>query len=403
MRIAFDASAMPARRAGAGVVMYHLGHALAAHAAEHPLLLIDRYGAFDDLSGHEGVTFHRAPAVGRALRFGWEQVRLPAVVRAWGADVLHGLHHALPLRRAAPAAVVTVHDVTFDLLPRRYTLARRWYMRLITRMGLLRTDRVIVPSGWVRDELVRRYRVPRERIHVVPLAAPPWMVRITDEAQLLRVHARYHLPERFLLSVGTLEPGKNRQTLFRAVVELRRRGLSLPLVVVGGRGWLEGDAPPDELGDAARYLGYVPNTDLPALYSLAEAFVFPSLLEGFGLPPLEALACGTPVVSSNRPAMTEVLGDAALYANPRNPGAWADALEKVLTDRALAERLGTAGPSHARRFSWERAAEQTLAVYWAALRGPSPPAPLPSSRERGALGSRELQRLPLVQTDRECE
>ena len=213
MRIAFDATAMPARRAGAGVYMYHLARALAEHAEEHPLLLFDRQGAFEDLAGRNGLCVRRVRATGRAQRFAWEQSVLPLRVRRWRADVLHGPHHALPLLPAAPAAVVTVHDITFDLLPRRYTRARRWYMRAITRLGLLRADRIIVPSSFVRDALSRRYGVPAERIHVVPEAAPPEMGRVADGDMLQRVRARYRLPARFLLSVGTLELGKNRETL----------------------------------------------------------------------------------------------------------------------------------------------------------------------------------------------
>jgi glycosyltransferase involved in cell wall biosynthesis len=365
MRIAFDATSMPAQRAGAGRLMYELGHALARHAGEHPLLLLDRHGAFRDVGGLPGVSAWRMRAGGRVLRFGWEQGVLPAVVRRWGADVLHGPHHALPLVPAARASVVTVHDLTFDLLPRRYTPARRWYMRAITRFGLLRADRVIVPSAWVRDALVTRYRVDAGRAHVVHEAPATGMARIEDAAQLQRVRETYDLPTRFLLSVGTREPGKNRAVLRETIALLRRRDLVLPLVVVGGYGWGEEDEQGDD-GDI-RSTGYVPDGDLAALYTLAEALVFPSWLEGFGLPPLEAMACGTPVISSDRPAMTEVLGDAALYADPRRPGEWAEQIERLVLDGARWEEMRRRGLERAARYSWERAARETLDVYRTAL------------------------------------
>lgn len=364
MRIAFDATAMPARRAGAGVYMYQLGRALAAQAGEHPLLLLDRHGAFDDLAGTPGVTVRRVEAAGRAQRFAWEQMRLPALVRRWGADLLHGPHHALPFLSAARAAVCTVHDLTFDLMPHRYTPARRWYMRAITRLGLLRADRVIVPSTWVRDALVRRYRVPADRVHIVPEAAAPEMARVTDRDRLRSVRDRYRLPDRFILSVGTLEPGKNREVLLLALDILRRRGVSRVLVIAGGRGW---GPSASRLPPSIVHLGYVPDADLPALYSLADVFVFPSWLEGFGLPPLEALACGTPTVASPRPAMPEVLGDAVLYADPRDPATWADAIERAATDSALREVLVARGLARAAGYSWRRAAAETIAVYAAAL------------------------------------
>lgn len=367
MRIVFDASSMPSRPAGAGRVMRELGRALAGFAVEQPILLLDRFGAFDDLAGLHGVSLGRVPEVGRILRFGWEQTALPLVARRWRANVLHGLHHSLPLLRVTAATVVTVHDVTFDVLPHRYTPVRRWYMRAITRLGLLRADRIIVPSSWVRSALIRHYGARAEHIHVVPLAPASGIGRIEDSTRIRTIRERYGLPDRYLLSVGTLEPGKNRETLVRALDLLQHRGRSQTLAVVGQRGWLENrDAtaqPPIDI----RYLGYVPEADLSALYTGAAALLFPSWLEGFGLPPLEALACGTPVISSNRPAMTEVLGDAVLYADPRDATAWANAVETLGDDSGLRDRLIARGMERAARFSWRRAAHETLAVYAAAL------------------------------------
>lgn len=378
MRIAFDATAMPRQRAGAGVYTYHLARSLAAHAEEHPLLLLDPHDAFADLSGYAGVSVRRLAAGGRAARIIGEQRRVPVEVRRWRSDVLHGPHHSLPLLPAASAAVVTIHDITFDLLPWRYSLARRWYMRVATRLGLLRADRVIVPSSFVREVLCRRYGVERGRVHVVYEAPPPGMRPVGDVAERSRVRDRYDLPPSFLLSVGTREPGKSRATLIRALALLRARGVSWPLVVVGQRGW---GAEADAEAEGVIATGYVPDADLPVLYSMARMMLFPSLLEGFGLPPLEAMACGTPVIASDRPAMPEVLGDAALYADPRHPAAWADAVARLAADPALAGALQERGLARAARYSWARAAEATLAVYAAALH---------DGRERGIGDERPL-------------
>src|SRR5581483_6456468 len=163
------------------------------------------------------------------------------------------------------------------------------------------------------------------------------------------------------------EPGKNRPAVLRALALLRRRGLPHGLVIAGQPGWGRGraDSLAHRLGieAAVSYAGYVDDADLPALYTLADAFVFPSWREGFGLPPLEALACGTPVVASDRPSMPEVLGAAALYAPPARPDLLADALERVLTDAHLRETLIHRGLERASTFSWERAARDTLALY----------------------------------------
>jgi glycosyltransferase involved in cell wall biosynthesis len=194
---------------------------------------------------------------------------------------------------------------------------------------------------------------------------------VEDRTALDAARRRLGLPDRFILSVGTLEPGKNRGALFHALALLRRRGLPHALVVAGQWGWRASgqDALAERLGvaDAVCHLGYVPDPDLPLLYNLADAFVFPSWREGFGLPPLEAMACGTPVVASDRPAMPEILGDAALYAAPDEPEAMADVLARVLRERALREDVRARGIAQAARYSWERAARETLAVYRTAL------------------------------------
>lgn len=368
MRIAVDATAMPARRAGAGVYTYHLTRALAEALPDGDALLVfDRHGAFADLACGTRVAVRAVALTGRVRRALWEQSALPLALRQARVDVFHSPHHTMPVARLGWRTVVTVHDVTFRLLPRRYTPARRLYMHAATALAARLADAVIVPTRAVAADFLRLYGGPPGRVFVVPEAAPPGMRPIKDRTLLDEARRRLRLPERFVLSVGTLEPGKNRATLLRAVVQLRRWGLPHALVIAGQRGW--GDTTPERLAavlgvsDRVRYLGYVAEADLPLLYNLAEAFVFPSWREGFGLPPLEAMACGTPVVASDRPAMPEVLGDAALYAPPEDARSIAAALTRVLTDAALREELRHRGLAQAARYSWARTARETLAVY----------------------------------------
>ncbi len=304
---------------------------------------------------------------GRAQRALWEQSGLPLALRRARVDVFHSPHHTMPVARLGWRTVVTVHDVTFRLLPRRYTAARRLYMHVATTLAERLADAVIVPTRSVAADFLRLYGSPQERVFVVPEAAPPTMRPIADRELLAEARRRLRLPERFVLSVGTLEPGKNRATLLRALAQLRRWGLPHALVIAGQRGW--GDTMPERLAaalgvsDRVCCLGYVADADLPLLYNLAEAFVFPSWREGFGLPPLEAMACGTPVVASDRPAMPEVLGEAALYTPPADVQAVAAALARVLTDATLREELRSRGLAQAARYSWARTARDTLAVY----------------------------------------
>ena len=367
MRIAIDTTAMPERRAGAGVYTYHLTRAIAEALPESDrLLILDRWGAFHDTAA-ANVQVEQVDLRERARRTVWEQTTLPQRLHRWSADVFHSPHHSLPAIALGWRSVVTVHDITFRLLPWRYTRARRWYMHVATLLAARRAAHIIVPSRSVQRDFARRYRTPRNRITVVHEAPPPSMRPVADHQLLAATRQRLGLPERFLLSVGTLEPGKNRDTLFQALASLRAQGHALDLVIAGQRGWLvdERDETLERLGltNAVHYTGYVPDTDLPLLYNLAEVFVFPSWREGFGLPPLEAMACGLPVVASDRPAMPEILGDAALYAPPDAPAQWAAQIALLARDKDHREHLRSAGLARAALYSWQRAARETLDVY----------------------------------------
>jgi glycosyltransferase involved in cell wall biosynthesis len=225
---------------------------------------------------------------------------------------------------------------------------------------------VIAVSETTRAELLARYRLPPARVAVVPEAAashfaPP------AAAVLGAVRERYGLTHPYVLFVGFLEPKKNLGTLLEAIARLRRRGAwgTTELVIAGAPGWGAAPAPRVQalgLERTVRFLGPVPDADLPALYAGALAFAFPSLWEGFGLPVLEAMAAGAPVVASNRGALPEITAGAALLAEPE-PEAFADALGQLVGDAAVRERLRAAGLARAADFSWERTARETLAIY----------------------------------------
>ena len=366
---------MPRRRAGAGVYTLHLTRALAAALGPADTLTIhDRWHAFDDLAASPRVRIRPVSLGGKGRRMAWEQSILPLALRRERATVFHSPHHSMPVIPGPWNTLVTLHDVTVRLLPWRYTAARRLYIHTATLLSARRADHFIVPSQSVADDFARLYGVAPSRITVVHEAPPLSMQVIEDRTLLNETRRRLHLPDRFILSVGTLEPGKNRGALLHGLASLRRSGLPQTLVVGGQRGWRESgrDDLAERLGveDAVQYLGYVADADLPLLYNLADAFVFPSWREGFGLPPLEAMACGTPVVASDMPAMPEILGDAALYASPRQPPALAAALERLLTDNALHGELRARGLEQASRYSWDRAAKETLSVYRAVGEGP---------------------------------
>jgi len=371
MRIAYDATAIPRLMAGAAVYTYELVRALAAVDRDNEYVIFARGDHFDDLPAtRPGLRVLKVRAASRPQRLLWEQAVLPRRLRQLRIDVLHSPHHTLPLVPCGCRRVVTFHDLTFFLLPERYPTTRRLYFQLMTRLSAQVADAAIVPSESVRGDVMRLLRLPPERVFAIPEAAGPAFCP-QDAAVIEAVRHRYGLEGPYVLSVGSLEPGKNRERLLQAFARLRTRGLEHTLVVAGQRAWrYEGEEPLARrlgLGDSVRFLGHVPQADLPALYGGASLFAFPSLYEGFGLPALEAMACGTPVVASNVSAVPEVVGEAALQVSPWDVGALAGAMERVLRDERLRDDLRERGLRRAAEFSWEKAARQTAKVYrWAA-------------------------------------
>jgi glycosyltransferase involved in cell wall biosynthesis len=261
-----------------------------------------------------------------------------------------------------------VHDLAFLRYPEILTAqSRRYYGQV--RDVVAEVERVIVDSHCTAADVRELLGVPAERVRVIHLAPTP-LGPPPPPAGVAAARARYGLEGPFLLYVGTLEPRKNLRTLLRAFAHLAGEQ-SACLALAGPRGWLD-EAIVAEAGRQAgrvRLLGPVPAADLIALYATATAFVFPSLYEGFGLPPLEAMAAGTPVVAARASCLPEVLGDAALFAPPEDEQALAEALRAVLQDADLRADLRERGLARAAQFSWERTAAETLAVYREVLGG----------------------------------
>ena len=308
----------------------------------------------------------RLPTARAPVRIAWEQALGPLAARRDRLDLIHGPVNVLPLLAPCPG-VVTVHDLAFLAYPETHGAARRRYLALLTALSARRAARVIAVSAFTRDELVRRLGTPAEKVSVVHNAVDP-RFRPLPAVDVARFRAERGLPARAVLAVGTLEPRKNLAGLLHAFARLAPElGEEVGLVVVGGRGWLYGEtlALVERLGLArrVRLAGHVPDAELPLWYNAAEVFVYPSLYEGFGLPPLEALACGTPTVTSAAASLPEVVGDAAILAAPADPDALAAALARVLADPALRATLRDRGLRRASGFTWARVAAATRAVY----------------------------------------
>lgn len=311
----------------------------------------------------------RFPTINPRVRIPWEQLLAPLLLRRSGADLFHGVHSVVPVSCPVPS-VVTVHDLAFIRFPQTFRAYNRIYLDVATRLSVRRAARILVVSEHTRREVIGLLGVAPERVVVTPNAVREHF-RPPDPAVLETFRARKGLPEHFVLYVGTLEPRKNLTTLLEAYAEVAQQQAA-PLLVGGGKGWLY-DAVFQRLEalglrERVRFVGYLDEAELPLWYAAATVFVFPSIYEGFGMPPLEAMACGTPVVASNTSSLPEVVGDAGLTVSPYDPAALAEAISRLLDDADLRQELRERGLRQARAFSWRVTAERTLAAYEAAAR-----------------------------------
>lgn len=296
----------------------------------------------------------------------WTSLRLTAhFLRSPAPEVMFYPAHSLPLRSPS-RNVVTIHDLAWELFPEHFTLKDRLRLASRTRSAVKRADHIIAVSAATRADLISLMQVPEERISVVHHGYDADHFRPQDRETIRRTRSRFELERPYVFAVGTLQSRKNHVTLVRALDVLVGRGLDMDLVISGAKGWLYDDifATVERLGlaDRVRFLGYVPYEDLPALYAGATAGALVSLYEGFGLPVLEALACGIPMLVSNVSSLPEIGGDAVLTCDPEDVDAVADALERLILDDSLRGGLVSRAPSWLARFSWERSARETLGI-----------------------------------------
>ncbi len=366
MRVAFDGTTLRPGRTGVGYYTEHLLHHIAAQGPQDEITVI---------SNRPVETTRPLPAHVRVITSGWRlprivwmQTQAPRLLKELQPDVVHFTNGIVPLASPVPV-VVTIHDMSLTLYPGYHPARRVLLNRPLVNLATRRADGIITVSESAKRDIVRSYGLLPERVHVVHEAAAPSFRPIHDLVELTRVRRRYGLSDRFILYVGTIEPRKNLPKLIEAFAQRRRRG-ELPhhqLVCAGPYGWLSRDidALVDRLGVSENVLftGYVPFEDLAALYNLAEMFVFPSIYEGFGLPVIEAMACGTPVITGRVAALDEVAGGAVEHVEALEPDAIGEALVRVARDRERRHDLARAGLQRAMAFSWARAARETCEVY----------------------------------------
>ena len=300
----------------------------------------------------------------------WQRARLPLPVEliTGQVDLFHATDFVLPPTLASTRTLLTVHDLSFVRVPEAASPPLKAYLDAVVPRSVARADHILADSAATKDDLIELYRTPADKITVLYSGVDQRFRRVSDRRALESTRSKYGLADvKYILSVGTVQPRKNYSRVIRSLAEVRAAGLDLHYAIAGGKGWLEDEMQRTiartGMGDFVHLLGYVDDEDLPALYSEAQMLLMPSLYEGFGLPVLEAMACGAAVITSNISSLPEVAGDAALLLDPTDTGALRDAIIVVETDLALREQMIQKGYRQAEAFTWRRSAVQLLQVY----------------------------------------
>lgn len=377
MRIGIDYTAAVRQGGGIGRYTRNLIRALAQLDTENQYVLFvaGGWGEGDGLGPWPASFQLRSiPLSDRWVHILWQRLRLPVPVQAiTGAlDLFHSPDFVLPPTGRTPA-ILTVHDLSFLRVPQFFVPGFREYLEKAVLRAVDRAACILADSESTRVDLMQLMAVEPERVTVLYPGVESRFRPVKETDVLAAVRARYELPGRFILGLSTVQPRKNFDGLIEAFRRLLARSSDEPeiaelhLVIAGGKGWMYEDTLAlvklGGLEDRVHFPGFVAEADLPALYCLAAAFAFPSWYEGFGLPVLEAMACGTPVVAADNSSLPEVVGEAGLLVDAGDPDALSEALGRLLGDEALQGRLSRAGLDQAQRFTWEEAAQQLLHVY----------------------------------------
>jgi glycosyltransferase involved in cell wall biosynthesis len=369
MRVGFLSYSLDTGQTGIGRYMIQLMRALKSSCEDVAVVLLateptDRYRLAEEFETYRLRFCAKVPGL---LTIG--NVAVASAARRYKLDVIHDPNGIAPFFAPSMGAkrVVTIHDAFARILPGAHNGLDNWRFRWQLPLAARMADAVITVSTCSQVDLIKYLHIPSDKVQVIANGVDGNFTPVDDGPERQAILERYGIEPPYLFYVGGINARKNIARLFDAFACVRTMHPDLTLVIGGKRQWRTAGI--DEtivrlnLGNRIHFTGYVDDSDLPALYSAASVFVFPSLYEGFGLPPLESMACGTPVVASNSSSLPEVLGDAAVLVDPLDVTAIAGAICRVLEDRSMAEQLRRRGLAHAREFSWERTACETVAVY----------------------------------------
>lgn len=305
----------------------------------------------------------------QALARIWHRAHLPLPVEAFTGrvDLYHATDFTLPPTLSETRRLLTVHDLSFVRVPETASPRLKAYLDAVVPRSVRRSQHIIADSQATKKDLIELYNVPEQKVTTILSGVNSHFAPVTDTEKLKAVRARYGIGDKpFIFSIGTVQPRKNYARLIQALAHIRQQH-DVILVIAGGKGWLEDPIYQTldhlHMRESVRFIGFADDEDLPALYSAARCLAFPSLYEGFGLPILEAMACGTPVLTSNVSSMPEAAGDAALLIDPNDLEDITNSLERLLWDEMLRAILQQRGFERVRHFTWERAAGEIAQVY----------------------------------------
>ena len=371
MKILIDATGITREKTGVGVYAKNLIDRLSRNPGTLQFFIFAQDDDPQmDFSRYPGVTMLWVPARFfriLPLRFLLEQIYLPFLLWRLRIEVVHSLHYAFPLLRFGTRQVVTFHDLTFFNMPEVHQWLKIRYFQLFMRAAVRFADHIIFVSRSALDDSVAKLGKPQGKASVVPHGKGEEFCPGVPLRDVERLRAKFNLPQRFVLYIGTIEPRKNLAKLVEAFAPLAAKDPEVSLVLVGKMGWMT-DAlfvaiERFDLASRVVFTGFIAEEEKAPFLAACTMFVYPSLYEGFGLPVLEALSCGTPTITSNTSALPEVVGDAALLVDPTSTADLAAAMDKLLFDPVLQAQLRMKGPQQAAGFTWEKAAFLTAEVY----------------------------------------
>lgn len=369
MKIAFDGRTISGNKTGVGVYTDNLLKGLAAidKGNTYNVFVLDMpsYASPQNFRFIKTNVSHKSHPRGEL----WESVFLPYFFIKEDIDVFHSPTFHLPLFTGRVKKIVTMHDLITLKFPQTYPQSFASYARWMMKMAVRVADAIIVPSKSTREDVLKIFSAEESKIYVIPEAVKEGLHPVDDETYLSGIKGRYNLPDDFILFVSTIEPRKNLECLIRAYFEIRKGGIRHKLVICGGKGWLKEYEKIIKIitelcmEEDIFFTGYVPDEDMAGIYSLAALFVYPSFYEGFGLPPLEAMACGCPVIASNASSIPEVVGEAGILIDPSDIQGLSYAICRVLGNEDIKIHMKMAGIERACQFSWTKVAADTLEVY----------------------------------------